>query len=127
MLAFSNAELVSLTRLMQKMLLATEAAEWDELSRLDSERRALLNYTSEHKDLRIQQVATSQDVQSQRIDNIAPENDPERAALIEEITILDQKILASAQSARKKLLDKNHDLSAQVKAKNLYAQTSQIG
>ena len=124
----SNTELVELFSLMQRMLKATEAAEWDELSRLDGERRTLLALPPQHGNHTTQRVqSAANSVQPSCDTDGKVKSTSDRADLIEKITMLDQSILDVTRDARRKLLSENRDLSAQVKARNLYAQTSSIG
>ena len=52
--------------------------------------------------------------------------DTETEALIAELIGLDALIIKSVQASRTKLIKQNRELSEQVKAKEVYAQTSQI-
>ncbi len=124
MLALGNTELSDLIALMHAMNELAKAGDWQKLERLDKERRALLQYEP------ATDYSTAQDasLSEAAVDREPTANDsPERKAMIEQIKTLDKQILSSAQQARQKLLDENHELSERVKAKNLYAQTSLIG
>ena len=130
MLALSTMELERLIVIMRKMQQQASCGNWQELARLDGERRALLQYDSAVEPL----VAGSQSSEhsqerpcmlSRNRDNVSstlPEH--HQRSLVEEICNLDKQIINEALAARAKLLAKNQGLNAQVKAKALYAQTN---
>ena len=131
MAALDTIELERLIVLMHEMLGAASNANWQALTRLDIERRALLKY----------EPAASVSDASGEFAGVHPPNngtrqgtvlaqgaqvDTLRESLVAEIRTLDEQIISTVQAERQKLLVENRELSAQVKAKNRYAQTSSM-
>lgn len=120
----SITELDKLLQLMCKMQEAANSEDWQELSRLDSERRTLLNFQQDWKNSKNGDVSSFDSGHQLLSDNSASAN--KHAALTKEILTLDEAIIAAVQTARQKLLAQNRGLLAQQRAKKLYAQTSSM-
>lgn len=115
--ALSHSKLLKLLGIMNKMLTTAKQENWQELDRLDSERRMLIDYDSEFS-------ISRQSINVHTATEIA--RDSEYATLSKQIEQLDRAIMKTVTDARKLSLDQNRGLAGQVKAKNVYAQTSAI-
>lgn len=129
--ALSITELERLIVIMRQMQQHASSANWQELARLDTERRALLKYDaaadSSHNDSQSTQTDQSSPDSERQVDSLhSRPNDSLHESLVQEIQALDRQIINEAAAAREKLLVLNRGLNDQVKAKNLYAQTSSI-
>lgn len=129
MRALSIIELERLIGIMRQMQQHASNANWHELARLDNERRALLKYdaatNSSHADSQTAQTDLSKLDSERHVDSLHTKTkDSLHESLVQEIQVLDRQIIDEAAAAREKLLVLNRGLNAQVKAKNLYAQTS---
>lgn len=102
-------ELIALEALMQLMLHAAKNDEWVELSRIDEQRRALLDPDFE----KLLEFAPATFTQDGAYTN-----------LVDTIHKLDKEIVATVVQARDGLATENRVLRDQVKAKTIYQQTS---
>ena len=149
--SLSISQLKRLKDIMQTMLSEANNANWQELSRLDSERRVLIKYKSAATDkpttpdastsasrqqpLNIHQRPTSQShaespapgvrSSSTHSDNSTElKPDSEYLALSTELIAIDKEISRTVQKARQALLEQTRGLRAQVSAKNEYEQAN---
>ena len=147
----SISQLKKLRLIMRTMLSEANNANWQELSRLDSERRVLINYKSVATDTHKIQIdsAPSQRQQPRGIEtestsqaragsttpdtrassalegiSTASKPDQEYLALSTELTAIDKEISKTVQAARQALLEQTRGLKAQVSAKNEYEQAN---
>jgi hypothetical protein len=142
--ALSIDTLQRLQSVMTHMLEEAANANWQELSRLDSERRVLLEYIGTqaltHTDrLDGAAMASGQLQARQRLGHDHPATadkkshatampaadarvtqSPEHQALCKTLKKLDQRIIDTVQQARRQLIEQTRDLRAQVCAKNGY-------
>ncbi|ASJ71794.1 hypothetical protein [Granulosicoccus antarcticus] len=150
--SLSIEQLRQLKVIMQSMLSEASNANWQELSRLDSERRVLINYkaaTSVERKILGNPASQNAQQQQSEIDNgsgstdrlnnsqrmrLLPSlgsahsakpspSDLEYQALSAELTAIDKRISSTVQEARKVLLEQTRGLKAQVSAKKGYEQT----
>lgn len=124
-------DLVRLVTIMRSMHDVVTDADWQELARLDSERRALLKYDPSSafpidNDQVPANVLLGQPASTGFNDRNNSESDSRRESLIAEILSLDEQIISTVQNARQRLLNENRGLSGQRKAKELYAKTSSM-
>lgn len=124
-------ELERLIAIMRKMHQEAEKADWQALARLDDERRALIQYDVAKRSLSdeplLATLSFSNPGNAQNADKLVhSRKDEQYELMIAEIRKLDRQIISGVQAAREALLVQNRDLSAQVKAKQLYAQTSSM-
>lgn len=150
-LPLSIEVLKRLKSVMQAMAVEANNADWQELSRLDNERRKLIDYKDHEADKRSAMVEAPgkgqlpQDISAEshlsarggfqetypprsfRVtgsnDN-ATTRDPEYLALCKELTALDTEISNTVQKARQALLEQTRGLRAQVSAKKRYEQAN---
>jgi len=129
MQALSVADLERLIEIMRNMHVVATDSNWQELARLDSERRALLKFDSAQV-MSITHNETSNELsgipQATKHTKNNPAQDSYWQALVTQIVSLDKEIIHTVQSQRRRLLDENRGLSAQTRAKNEYAQTSSM-
>lgn len=124
-------ELERLLEIMRDMHDISISDNWQELARLDSERRALLRFdatveVSDHLHQDQSTLIPKPLAPAEPVDTDLPVELSHRDSLIQEILSLDAQILEVVQSKRQRLLDENRGLSAQLKAKQLYAKTSSM-
>lgn len=148
----SIEQLKRLHDIMQTMLAEANDANWQELSRLDSERRVLIEYrerlngprTTVH-DKASDGVQASPDLQTESGENTSGDlrsvqlsgspaaaethssrqaANPEYLALSAELKALDEAITTTVLNARQALLEQTRGLRAQVSAKKGYEQAS---
>ena len=120
MTSVSESELNDLLAIMQHMLCAADQGDWQALEELDSSRRAILSLgIAQNSDAKGVQLPVHPTTHKE-----APAEDISRTMLIKEIMALDEKIIESAIDTKNTLLHKNREMTAQVKAKAVYAQTS---
>ncbi len=144
-------QLKRLKVIMQMMLSEANNANWQELSRLDSERRVLIDFDAavfgKNKDavdpasggrirpLDIQrepvsQARASSSTQGARSSSALGEistgskPDPEYLALCTELVAIDEEISSTVQKARQVLLEQTRGFKAQVSAKKEYEQAN---
>ncbi len=149
--SLSISQLKRLKDIMQTMLSEANNANWQELSRLDSERRVLIDYqaaatgrrniqidqTSGHRQQPPDtQIATTSDAPvgstTEGVHSSSALSDPstgfkpnpEYLALSTELTAIDKEISKTVQNARQALLEQTRGLRAQVSAKKEYEQAS---
>ncbi len=147
----SIGQLKQLRIIMRTMLSEASNANWQELSRLDSERRVLIEYkttaTNRHKNavdpatnnqqrpLDIQkesefQALAGSTTQGVRSSSALGDNskrskpNPEYLALSTELVAIDKEIFKTVQKARQALLEQTRGLKAQVSAKKEYEQAN---
>ncbi|MFK7861400.1 MAG: hypothetical protein AB8B64_21470 [Granulosicoccus sp.] len=127
----STGELERLIEIMRDMYDFAMTSNWQELTRLDSERRVLLSYDSPvaSPDTKYQHAnhlttAAMEHLHHKEAYDTAPDSRSE--GLISEIRHLDSQIVQTVLTQRKQLLKETRGLSAQMKVKNIYAQTSVI-
>ena len=101
--------LIALEALMQLMLQACRRGEWDALSNMDLQRKAMLE-----KDFHDNANGSHESYT----------NDTAYSQLANKILQLDKEILASVLEARDDLAQENRVMREQVKAKSIYQQTS---
>lgn len=143
-------QLQQLESIMQKMLIEANAANWPELSRLDGERRILLNYPENARELRAAAMATPAISSGQRPVPLTPsaiqtnngslsgsssqDDDGEQDArtleacrrLSKELLELDATIKKTIESAKEALLKESRGMRAQVSAKKGYEQANNM-
>ncbi len=149
--SLSIDQLKRLKGIMQTMLLEANNANWQELSRLDSERRVLIDYKERasgkpnvsHKASSGGQPPSDSQTGSGRVtpenlwatqpsrSPVAPESRSagttptrEYLALSAELTELDKEITTTVLNARHALLEQTRGLRAQVSAKKRYEQAN---
>ena len=149
----SIVQLKQLKGIMQSMLAEANDANWQGLSRLDSERRVLIGYTERTRtthDTRLDEAskdgkASPPGSQTEPGSRIKPESqarpfpespvstsispvrtasNKEYVALSAELTALDNEINSTVLNARHALLEQTRVLRAQVSAKKRYEQTN---
>ena len=113
-------QMQELLSIMNKMKVMASEHEWEELSRLDGERRAVLKYDSRQK-TQLSEEFVGDDIGMEKAGDAVI-----RAELKKKILNLDNEIVTCLQADRDKLLSENRGLSAQVKAKSIYAQTNSM-
>lgn len=123
--------LVRLVKIMNDMHDCATSGDWQELARLDVQRRVILEFSSaDVEDTKTDVAGKMQYARYLNPSHIEGKshsaNDSKRDFLIGEIRSLDKRILDVVQTGRQRLLDENRGLSAQTKAKELYARTSSI-
>ncbi len=151
-LPLSIEQLKQLRSIMQTMLVEANNANWQELSRLDSERRVLIGYkerpgisnqkhgekASEFAQLRpasnkvscsptrseARSVSSSEAAVSTTVNSTGNAPDEEYVALSKELTALDKEITKTVLDARHALLEQTRVLRAQVSAKKGYEQAN---
>ena len=132
----NTTELQQLMNIMHEMMQAVSDANWPALTRLDSERRALLKYDPAFDVSVSDRQTTDTSNASQAVHNVQEDtmgdsvqigthssDGKSRKELIQKIRMLDEKIIHTMLAARQKLLAENRELSAQVNAKSCYAKT----
>lgn len=143
----TTAQLKRLRSVMQHMLSAAASADWEELSRLDQQRRVILDYPAQnrHADTApsgIQAISSGgrplplqprqANADMTRDDPHASEqeshvshalHDRQHQALVEEVMTLDADIKSQIEQARQSLLQESRQVKAQIKARNGYVQT----
>ncbi|MFK8079279.1 MAG: hypothetical protein AB8B97_03260 [Granulosicoccus sp.] len=124
-------DLERLLNIMHDMHEYAKISNWEELLRLDNERRALLRFNPAQVEsigyeptADVSTVKNLLNLDSKSVDTSTPESC--RKALVREISDLDKQIISTVHVKRQRLLDKNRDLSAQTQAKRQYAQTSSM-
>lgn len=151
----SIEQLKRLKGIMQTMLAEANNANWQELSRLDSERRVLIGYKERTRSTLDTQLnkgsegaqssprsslantgrGTRQEPQatplfespaSTAVSSIKPAVISEHAALSAELTALDKEINTTVLSARNVMLEQTRVLRAQVSAKKGYEKANTI-
>ena len=113
-------EVLSIMMQMKQMAISHN---WQELSRLDSERLALLQRENYKIPTHMKDIGQTGSPSSSPI---LSENDSTRIELKNRILALDKEILKSLQADRAKLLSENRGLNAQLKAKSVYSQTTSM-
>ena len=112
-------QLKRLKVIMQMMLSEANNANWQELSRLDSERRVLIDFDAavldEHKD-----AVEPESAERKR----SLDRQTEYQALSNELVAIDEEISNTVQKARQALLEQTRGLKAQVSAKKEYEQVN---
>ena len=112
-------QLKRLKVIMQMMLSEANNANWQELSRLDSERRVLIDFDAavldEHKD-----AVEPESAERKR----SLDRQTEYQALSNELVAIDEEISNTVQKARQALLEQTRGLKAQVSAKKEYEQAN---
>lgn len=131
MVPLPTCDLVRLVEIMNDMHDSAITSNWEQLDFLDKERRKILQLPLT-TDLNTENGMGTNSLHEEHLINkgvdikSAPLSDAKRDFLIAEIRNLDTQILDVVQSGRQRLLDENRGLSAQLKAKELYAKTSTI-
>lgn len=142
----SIEQLKRIKGIMQSMLAEASNANWQELSRLDSERRVTIDYQEEAsgKNKAFCEASAGgqpHPVQHQESEGTAPEvlrgtltaplqssaetvPNPEYRELTAELAALDKQIITTVLNARQSLLEQTRGLQAQVSAKKGYEQAS---
>lgn len=115
----SIEQLRRLEGIMQTMLAEANNANWQELSRLDSERRVLIDYQERSLGKHINAPDKAPAISSART---TP--NPEYLALSAELKALDKAITTTVLNARHALLEQTRGLRAQVSAKKGYEQAN---
>ena len=112
-------QLKRLKVIMQMMRSEANNANWQELSRLDSERRVLIDFDAavldEHKD-----AVEPESAERKR----SLDRQTEYQALSNELVAIDEEISNTVQKARQALLEQTRGLKAQVSAKKEYEQAN---
>lgn len=126
-----TCDLVRLVEIMNDMHDSAITSNWEQLDRLDKERRKILQVSPTTNLNSENDVGADTLHEKHLLDKgvdikSASLSDAKRDFLIAEIRNLDKQILDVVQSGRQRLLDENRGLSAQLKAKELYAKTSSI-
>lgn len=128
-----KSELAHVLTIMQSIKIQILDNNWDEVNRLDAERRQIICKLS----------ASSRVTLNNECSSVSPENinkyngcstadldthtitkDQEREDLINIIKALDEEILEACLSARTELLETTRKFSSQQKVKSVYAKTS---
>ena len=111
--------------IMQAMLHEASRSNWQELSRLDSERRVLLQYVDRADP---QQATDNTIADEQRHADTSRSNPvPEEEQLRRCLLALDQEINLTVQNAREALVLETRDLRAQHTAQQSYARANAMG
>lgn len=141
MVPLTRCELEKIKAIMHEMLRYAQESNWHELNRADAERLAILtNSTEQSSTNEISNIPDFNSDYNSDYNSDSGTSHTTRAplalttnslssvnsALIDEITQLDSLIIETAQNSRNTLIKQNRELSAQVKAKQIYAKTSQI-
>lgn len=141
MVPLTRCELEKIKAIMHEMLRYAQESNWHELNRADAERLAILtNSTEQSSTNEISNIPDFNSDYKSGYNSDSGTSHTTRAplalttnslssvnsALIDEITQLDSLIIETAQNSRNTLIKQNRELSAQVKAKQIYAKTSQI-
>lgn len=143
-------QLQQLKSIMQKMLAEASAANWSELSRLDGERRVVLDYPENAREMNAlaapraaissgqrplsleptvhQPETTNVSAFSQTDDSHAADgpSDDNYRRLSKELMELDASIKKTIEDAREVLLNESRVIRAQVSAKKGYEKTSNM-
>lgn len=146
----SIRQLEQLKTVMTQMLVEANNANWQELSRLDSERRVILNYSENAADLKVRRMAapavssslgplalagssyrhSSRDAATVPHDtgDAQPQDRPsdEYRSLSQQIMTLDAAIQTTVEDARSSLLKQSRGMRAQASAKKCYETTRNI-
>lgn len=109
----TQPELEQVIVIMRDMQRVALEGDWHELIRLDNERRAVLNYDSEVDATPAKYFSATKTL-------------AEHDSLKKEILQLDNLILKTVEKARGELISERHERSAQIKAKEGYAQACRI-
>jgi|GEM_PF-6518655 len=141
----TRCELEKIKAIMHEMLRYAQESNWHELNRADAERLAILTNSTEQSSTN--EISNIPDFNSDYKSGYNSDYNSDsgtshttraplalttnslssvNSALIDEITQLDSLIIETAQNSRNTLIKQNRELSAQVKAKQIYAKTSQI-
>lgn len=130
----SHDKLLKLLSIMQQMLVEATQANWQELDRLDNERRILIDFDpgfDKTKTIYKATVVSRSDNpgtihRSNWTDSDCNSNNMDIKTLTKQIMQLDLSIMKTVTEARGMSLDQNRVLADQVKAKDCYARTSTI-
>ena len=109
----TRSQLEQVIVIMRDMQRVAQDGDWHELTRLDNERRAVLNYDSE--------TGATPAINVSATNSLA-----EHDSLKKEILQLDNLILKTVEKARGELISEGRERSAQIKAKEGYAQANRI-
>lgn len=110
--------------IMEQMLLEAANANWQELSRLDSERRVLLGY-QERQRSNNELLQANDSLRAAPGERETPEftQTEEYLGLKERLMELDARITRKVDESRQLLIEQNRGLQAQVSAKKSYEHT----